>query len=64
MYIRSHYSYNNGIIYIEEDGFFIDNTYIHIRTFFVIKLRLFYVDVMLIIGWSKLRRNIRMDFYN
>jgi len=55
MYIRSHYSYNNGIIYIEEDRFYVDGTYIHIRSFFVIKLRLFYVDDMLIIGWSNLR---------
>jgi hypothetical protein len=30
--------------------------YVPIRTFFVIKLRLFYVDRSLIIGWSNLHR--------
>jgi len=58
MYLRSNYSYNNGIIYVKEDKFYTDNTHIHIRTFFMIKLRLFYVNDMLISGWSKLRRNI------
>jgi len=62
MYIRSYYPYNNGIIYIEIGLFNVDDTYPHVRMFFVINVRLSNVEHSLIfIGWSNLHRNMGTD---